>query len=249
VGNTKSRPAPATTPCRAKKIRRPARAIDARPLCPQVLGRLFTGITNLSPDQTSLTAHTFTSTNPMASPVSRTTFPVRSVATPDACFGHEIHNIPAGASALAQRLISRSRSTRSLQNRWMKSNGPVRSFTMRHSARASRSSDRTSLGIPISAARNPALIPSFFGSGVPEYPGIARVGRTVLSACRQYLSRIRPAGYGWRTRVSALHDQSPTLLASRSVVSLAGANFKSLLLRKDFDGAEVSVGREVGGPV
>src|SRR6476619_6879768 len=59
-------------------------------------GRSFSRKTNLSPDQTSSTAQTLTSTIPFAIPISRTTFSVKSVATPDAFFGHEIQSMPAG---------------------------------------------------------------------------------------------------------------------------------------------------------
>src|SRR5438309_349054 len=59
-------------------------------------GRSFSRKTNLSPDQTSSTAHTFTSTIPFARPMSRTTFSFRSVATPEAFFGQEIQSMPEG---------------------------------------------------------------------------------------------------------------------------------------------------------
>ena len=45
-------------------------------------------------------------------------------------------------------------------------------------------------GAPISATRDPALIPSFFGSGVPEYPASPR-GRGFGLTAR---SRRSPAG-------------------------------------------------------
>src|SRR5205085_3578114 len=64
-----------------------------------LLYRSFTLRTNLSPDHTAFTAATFTSTRPCASPIARIPSSVRSVVTPDAFLGHEIHNIPAGASA------------------------------------------------------------------------------------------------------------------------------------------------------
>src|SRR5207253_9035641 len=59
-------------------------------------GRSFSRKTNLSPDQTSSTAQTFISTIPLASPMSRTTFSFRSVATREDFFGHEIQSMPAG---------------------------------------------------------------------------------------------------------------------------------------------------------
>src|SRR5207245_5167701 len=64
--------------------------------------------TNLSPDHTSSTAATFTSTRPCASPITRITSSVRSVATPDTFFGHELHSLPAGATACASVEIGRA---------------------------------------------------------------------------------------------------------------------------------------------
>ena len=52
----------------------------------------------MSPDHTSSTAHTFTSTRPVARPMVRTTSSLRSVATPDAPLGQEIHNVPSGVT-------------------------------------------------------------------------------------------------------------------------------------------------------
>src|SRR5207302_8757858 len=60
------------------------------------LARSLSRKTNLSPDQTSSTAQTFTSTIPSESPMSRTMFSVRSIATPEDFFGHEIQSMPAG---------------------------------------------------------------------------------------------------------------------------------------------------------
>jgi len=94
------------------------------------------------------------------------------VATPDDFFGHEIHNMPAGARASAARFMSRSNSARDFENREMKSRGAAAAFATRHFASASLSSVQTSAGMPIRATRYPSLMPNFFGSGVPEYPGM-----------------------------------------------------------------------------
>src|SRR2546425_7507068 len=72
---------------------------DLRHRSANLAHRSFNRRTNLRPDHTSSTAATFTSTRPCASPMARITFSVRSVGTPDALLGHEIHNMPAGASA------------------------------------------------------------------------------------------------------------------------------------------------------
>src|SRR5712664_786384 len=55
------------------------------------------GITNFNPDQVSSMAQTFISTRPSGNAVSRRTFSVRSVATPDAFFGHDTQIIPSGS--------------------------------------------------------------------------------------------------------------------------------------------------------
>src|SRR6185312_14361228 len=53
-------------------------------------------ITSLRPDQTSLTAQTFTSTNPSGSATSLTVSSVMSVATFDAFFGQETQTAASG---------------------------------------------------------------------------------------------------------------------------------------------------------
>ena len=54
-----------------------------------------------------------------------------------------------------------------------KSSRPLPLLTLSHPAIADFNSARTSSGTSTSQTRKPALIPSFFGSGVPEYPGMA----------------------------------------------------------------------------
>src|SRR6476469_5123904 len=56
------------------------------------LTRSFTRITNFSPDQTSLTAHTFTSTRPAVKPILITSFSPRSVTIPEAFLGQLTHS-------------------------------------------------------------------------------------------------------------------------------------------------------------
>ena len=137
----------------------------------RVVTRSFTRRTNFSPDQTSVSAQTFTSTSPASSPISRTKFPSKSVATPELFLGQPTHNIPAGANAFAIRENSRTNSARDLVNTITKSSA-FPCFTTTHPAKASRNSAHTSAGAFANCARNPALIPNFFGRGVPEYPGI-----------------------------------------------------------------------------
>jgi hypothetical protein len=133
--------------------------------------RSLTRRTNFSPDQISVTAHIFTSTSPASSPTPRTTFSSTSVATPELFFGQLTHNIPAGASLFAIRENSLANSVRDFVNIIAKSS-ESESFTTLHSANASRNSAHTSAGVFAILTRNPVLIPNFFGSGVPEYPGI-----------------------------------------------------------------------------
>src|SRR5215510_10022685 len=56
--------------------------------------RSFNRNTNFNPDHTSSTAHTFTSTKPFFSPISRATFSFKLVLILEAPFGHEIHRAP-----------------------------------------------------------------------------------------------------------------------------------------------------------
>src|ERR1700729_1401583 len=133
--------------------------------------RSFVRRTNFNPDHTSVTAQTFTSTKPGRNPISRTAFSSRSVVTPELFFGQLTHNIPAGASAFASRENSFVNSRCDLVNSITKSSASP-CLTMLHSDNAWDNSARTSAGAFANCARNPALIPNFFGSGVPEYPGI-----------------------------------------------------------------------------
>src|SRR5215471_19580547 len=56
--------------------------------------RSFNRNTNFNPDHTSSTAHTFTSTKPFFSPISRATFSFKLVLILEAPFGHEIQRAP-----------------------------------------------------------------------------------------------------------------------------------------------------------
>ena len=128
--------------------------------------------TNFNPDQTAVTAQTFTSTNPAARPMSRTMCSVRSVGTPELFLGQLTQSMPAGVKCFEMKSKS-SRSSLDFANHIMKSTGYFRPRSIVHLSRAVFSSARTSAGIPDMDTRFPGLIPSFLGSGVPEYPGIA----------------------------------------------------------------------------
>jgi hypothetical protein len=144
--------------------------------------RSFTRRTNFSPDHTSVTAHTLTSTNPASRPIPRTRFSSRSEATPELFFGQLTQNMPAGASSFVNRENSSANSARDLLKSMAKSSMSPGFVFILHPANASRNSARTSAGAFAKRTRKPGLMPNFFGSGVPEYPGIlmAREKKNVL---------------------------------------------------------------------
>ena len=86
-------------------------------------GRFLRRTTNFNPDQTSLTAQTFTSTRPVASPMLRIIFSSKSDSTPELFFGQEIQSIPAGASFAAQSGNLASSSAWLFTNKCTKSSG------------------------------------------------------------------------------------------------------------------------------
>src|SRR5437879_3155414 len=81
------------------------------------LARWSFGITNFNPDQMSSTAQTLISTRPSGNAVARRTFSVRSVATPDAFFGHDTQIIPSGSIAARQLRSFAARPFASVANR------------------------------------------------------------------------------------------------------------------------------------
>ena len=122
----------------------------------------------------SSTAHTFTSTSPVGSATSRMTSSVMSVSTPDDRFGQLIQSPPSTSSAAHERreplgqvgprgverhdhVVGAARRGARPRRRWA---GP---------------GSRTRPARPSTASRCPSLIPSFFASGVPEYPATAHV--------------------------------------------------------------------------
>src|SRR5208282_4011379 len=179
---TKKQPQRAGLALRTQDLKRaPGRATDDWTLRRFAGGRFLTGITNFSPDQTSFTAQTLMSTRPALSPASRITFSVRSVETPELFLGQEIHSIPAGASAFAAAGNSSSSAARDLVNRKMKSKSLflLARDCSRHFSSAPLISTLTSSGRCRRATRKSSLMPSFFASGVPEYPAIAKNCRVI----------------------------------------------------------------------
>ncbi len=124
-------------------------------------GRERRGITKRNPDQISSMAQTLLSTRPVASPISRTSFAERSAATPEDFFGHATQRPPAGCSDFASRAKERRSSAALLLKRTMTSASPrARGTTPRLRANPG--------GARRMRTRDPSLIPSFCGSGVPE---------------------------------------------------------------------------------
>src|SRR5437660_6210266 len=87
------------------------------------LARALSRKPNLSPDQSSSTAHILTSTSPAARPMSLTMFSERLVVTPELFFGHDTQSIPEALSrfAYSESLVFSSLSL--LTNNCTKSSG------------------------------------------------------------------------------------------------------------------------------
>src|ERR1700722_15315547 len=144
-------PFPERPESRAHETPAPPCRIRSTPLAPCFLfprappaHRSLTRRTNFNPDQTSVTAHTFTSTNPASSPTSRTMFSFRSVTTPELFLGQLTHNIPAGASSLLIRLKSLANSAFDFVNTIAKSSGALPLLTFSQPARVMLNSASTS---------------------------------------------------------------------------------------------------------
>ena len=126
----------------------------------RIFSRSFNRLTNFNPDQTSVTAHTFTSTKPAASPIARIMFSSRSVVTAEVFLGQLTHNIPAGASCSENRAKSFVNARFDFVNTIAKSIGPCLGTS--HFASSAWRSARTSAGASMRRTRNPSLIPQFF---------------------------------------------------------------------------------------
>src|ERR1700722_11882883 len=155
--------------------------------------RSFTRRTNFNPEQTSVTAQTFTSTRPAANPISRTACSSTSVGTPELFLGQLTQSIPAGASCLLNRLNSFVNSVFDFVNSMAKSSGDFSPRTalleIVQFVSAVFNSASASDGAPANATRNPSLIPSFLGSGVPEYPGMVDAYRAMAYQPRRERTR------------------------------------------------------------
>src|SRR5438552_17799502 len=95
-----------------------------------ILHLSFSRYMNFNPDQTSSTAHTFTSTRPLLSPISRTTFSLTSVFTLAAPLGQEIQSVPAASRFFLSLGKSATSLDFSVVKNWMKSQGPFSDFVV-----------------------------------------------------------------------------------------------------------------------
>jgi hypothetical protein len=109
-------------------------------------------------------------------------FSLRSVVTPELFLGQLTHNIPAGASSLLIRLHSFVSGAFDFVNTIAKSSGVFLLSVVSHPASSVFNSAHTSGGGSVRHTRNPGLIPNFFGSGVPEYPGMQLAGSSISEA-------------------------------------------------------------------
>src|SRR5450631_4793819 len=108
---------------------------------PNIFQRSLRRRTNFNPDQTSVTAQTFTSTRPAAKPISRTIFSFRSVATPELFLGQLTQKIPAGASSFEIRLNSFASAAFDSVKNMAKSSRSVPSLTISQAASSAFSSE------------------------------------------------------------------------------------------------------------
>ncbi len=117
-------------------------------------------------------AATLLSTSPFASPTSRTGFSLRSVATPDVRLGHAIQSPPSGSSPRFIAGNRRASSALRVAKNTTTSRRPRACFRSTTPG-GSSSDEQKPLGAAMTAKRDPSAIPSFFTSGVPEYPATA----------------------------------------------------------------------------
>jgi hypothetical protein len=106
------------------------------------------------------------------------------VGTPEARFGHATHSPPSGSSARRSDGNRRSSSAERVTNMTATSKRPracVRTSTPGGSFPSVRAK---SFGASIRPTRASSLIPSFLGSGVPEYPATYSDLFTRLSGIR-----------------------------------------------------------------
>src|ERR1700687_5895913 len=158
-------------------------------------------MTNRSPDHVSSIAHTLLSTRPVGRATNRMKSAVISVGTFDAFFGQATQNPAAGVMRRLTEASWRANSARRVRKSTRTSDGsfPVSPVCKDAVLGNTPSVFSKSLGGPRIATRWPSLMPSFFGSGVPEYPATSS-------------PRWRRCGRGWdRLAINGirLHQLNP----------------------------------------
>src|SRR5258708_4999990 len=111
---------------------------------------------------------------PFSRPIARTTFSSRSVFRPELFLGHEIHKLPDGdtdfayaakrLSSAARLVVKKTATSRAEAERvdWVTPSGSAPSVVAKLAGASKR------------PRREPGLMPSFWGRGVPEYPAMGR---------------------------------------------------------------------------
>src|SRR5581483_9393383 len=127
--------------------------------------------TTRSPDHTSSSAATLLSTRPSGRNTSRTTHSDMSVGSLLAFFGHATQRPPSTSSTSSSFGTRRSSATREVWNDTTTSAVPVARVRIVTSSGRPSSWWTNPAGDPSRTSTCPSLIPSFFASGVPEYPG------------------------------------------------------------------------------
>ena len=141
-----------------------------KPLSPNRVQTLLSDfrITSFSPDQTSLTAHTFTSTNPSGSAISRIVSSVISVGTFDDFLGHETQTNPSCFNSLRRLDRVASRNALSDVNTCAASNGGLASVTNSTPSGNLPNQETYSFGALTVNSFRVDLRPSFFAREVAE---------------------------------------------------------------------------------
>src|SRR5688572_5376753 len=122
---------------------------------------------NLSPDHVASTAQILKSTKPCAKPVWSTKLPRRSLRTTEVFFDHMIQMRTTGVAAIMRGTPASSSRVEGTNQRIRSQGGRSCSRNVTFSGTSPSVRSKVS-GALMSATLNPALIPSFFESGVPE---------------------------------------------------------------------------------
>ncbi len=133
-------------------------------------------ITSFNPDHTSFTAQTLIFTNPSGSAISRIISSVISIGTFDDFFGHDTQTKPSCFNSFRNLERVPLRNTLSVVNRCTASIGLSDLVNNTTLFGKSPSHDLYSFGALMVNNLSGGLSPSFFTSGVPEYPSVVISG-------------------------------------------------------------------------